>query len=105
SGSLDDVVAGQGVDDQPVVGRLGADDVDLRRQAKDVDAACVTNDRHGVSPRAGIDNDGIGLAVADAAAEDARQIEVDLSNVGAGQVIDGDGVGAAPRRDVDYFDA
>ena len=34
AGGLDHVVAGQGVDRQPVVGRLGAGDVHLRRPGR-----------------------------------------------------------------------
>ena len=35
------------------------------------------------------------------AAAGARQVEVDLGDVGAGQVVDGDGVGAAQGVEVD----
>ena len=41
---LDHVVAGQGVDDQPVVGGLGAGDVHLGGQAEDGDAARIAGD-------------------------------------------------------------
>ena len=34
-----------------------------------------------------------------------RQVEVDLGDVGAGQVVDGDGVGAAEGVEVDLLDA
>ena len=51
-----------------------------------------------------VDDDGVGRAVAGAAAG-AGQVEVDLGDVGAGQVVDGDGVGAAQGVEVDRLDA
>ena len=44
-------------------------------------------------------------AVADGAAEGAGEVGVDAGDVGAGQVVDGDGVGAAEGVDVDVLDA
>ena len=95
------VVAAQGVDDQPVVGGLGAGDVDLGGQTDDGDAARVAGDRDHVVAGGAVDDDGVGLAVADAAARRRRQVDVDLGHVGAGQVVDGDGVGAAQGVEVD----
>ena len=43
-------------------------------------------------------------AVAGRAAECAARFDVDLRDVGAGQVVDGDGVGAAERVEVDRLD-
>src|SRR5262249_36281441 len=105
SGSRHRVVAGQGVDLQLIVARLGAGEVDLGRQTLDVDAARVADDGHAVIPRGALDDDGVRLAVAGATARWAPQVEVDLGDVGAGQVVDGDGVGAAQGVDVDGFDA
>ncbi len=65
---LDHVVAGQGVDDQPVVGRLGAGDVHLGGQAEHRDAARVAGDADDVVAVGAVDDDGVGRAVAGAAA-------------------------------------
>ena len=43
-------------------------------------------------------------AVAGRAADRAGEVDVDLRDVGAGQVVDGDGVGAAQRVEVDALD-
>ena len=73
-----DVVAGQGVDRQPVVGRLGAGDVHLGGQAEDGDAARIAGDHDRVGVVGAVDDDGVGLAVARAAARRAGQVEVEL---------------------------
>ena len=62
-------------------------------------------DRDGVVAVGAVDDDGVGLAVAGAAAGRAREVEVDVGDAGAGQVVDGDGVGAAEGGDVDLLDA
>ncbi len=72
------VVAGQGVDRQPVVGGLGARDVHLGGQAEHGDAARVAGDGDHVVAVGAVDDDGVGLAVARAAARRAGQVEVDL---------------------------
>ena len=56
------------------------------------------------SPLLRVDGDAVGLAVAGAAGG-AGEVEVDLVDVGAGEVVDGDGVGAAEGVEVDLFDA
>ena len=48
-----------------------------------------------------VDDDGVGLAVAGGAADRAGEVDVDLRHVGAAQVVDGDGVGAAQGVEVD----
>src|SRR5262249_59690263 len=55
----------------------------------------------GVPP---VDDDAIGLAVASGAAGRPGKVQVDLGHGGAGQVVDGDGVGAAEGVDRDDFD-
>ena len=58
---FDHVVAGQGVDRQPVVGGLGAGDVDLGGQAEHGDAARVAGDGIDVVAVGAVDDDGVGL--------------------------------------------
>ena len=57
------------------------------------------------SPAGAVDDDGVGRPVALAAARRRRQVEVDLRDGGAGQVVDGDGVGAAQGVELDVLDA
>ena len=52
-----------------------------------------------------VDDDAVGLAVAGAAAGCAGEVGVDVADVGAGEVVDGDRVGAAERVEVDRLDA
>ena len=75
------VVAGQGVDDQAVVGRLGAGDMHPGGQTQNVSAAGVAGDRDRVVAGGAVDDDGVGLAVADAAAGRAREVEVHAGDV------------------------
>ena len=65
--SLDHVIAGKGVDDDAIVGRFEAGDVDLRRQTEHRDAAAIADDKHHIVAVRGIDDDGVGCAVAGAA--------------------------------------
>ena len=57
------------------------------------------------SPARAVDGHSIDLPVADQAAERAGEVEVDLADAGAGEVVDGDGVGAAEGVEVDGLDA
>ena len=98
--AVDDVVAAQGVDRHPVVGRLGAGDVDLGGEPGHRDDAVVAGDRDHVVAAGAVDDDGVRLAVA-VPLPGAGEVEVDLVDVGAGQVVDGDGVGAAEGVEVD----
>ena len=59
----------------------------------------------GVRGSRAVDDDGVGLAVAGVAAERAREVEVHVGDAGAGQVVDGERVGAAEGGDVDLLDA
>ena len=74
-------------------------------EARHRDHAGVAGDRDHVVAGGAVDDDGVGLAVAGAAAGRRCQVEVDLVHVGAGQVVDGDGVGAAEGVEVDALDA
>src|SRR5262249_18724001 len=105
AGGLHHVVTSQGVDRQPVVGRLGAGDVHLGSQPQDGNPVLVPGDLNHVVAVGPLDDDRIGCVVADPAARGPRQIEVDLADAGAGQVVDGDGVGAALGVEVDDLDA
>ena len=88
-----------------VVGRLGAGDVHRggqarrRRRRPAVPATCDA-----VVAGGAVDDDGVGRAVAGAAAARPRG-RVDVGDVGAGQVVDGDRVGAAEGVEVDLLDA
>src|SRR5262249_24835689 len=102
---LHHVVAGPGVDDQKVIGRLAARDVYLGSQTNDGHTARVAGDGNDVVTVGAVDDDGVGLVVAGAAAGSGGQVEVDLGHVGTGQVVHGDGVGAAQGLEVDLLDA
>src|SRR5207249_4929389 len=69
----------------------------------DRDAGRVALDQDVVVAVGGVDGDGVGLVVA--AAQRAGQVEVDLGEVGAAHVADGDVVDAAPGVEVDALDA
>ena len=99
---VDDVVAAEPVEDEPVVGHFGEEDVHRGLQAEHVDAAGVARDAEDVGAVGAVDGDGIGRAVA--AAVRAAQIDVDAGHVGAGQVADHDVVGAAERAELDLLD-
>ena len=66
AGGLDDVVAGEGVDREPVVGGLGAGHVDLGGQPENRRAGGVAGNQDDVVTVGGIDDDGVGLSVAPA---------------------------------------
>ena len=51
-----------------------------------------------------VDDHRVGRRVAGGAADRAGEIDVDLRHVGAGEVVDRDGVGAAERVEVDRLD-
>src|SRR3712207_8125737 len=46
-----------------------------------------------------VDDHRVGLGIAGSATERAREVGVQLDHIGAGQVVDGDGVGAAQRSE------
>ena len=105
SGGGDRVVAAERVHDELVVGPFGALDRNSGRQPGHGEAGPAAGDLDRVCVGGAVDDDGVGLAVAGAAAGRAREVEVDVGDVGAGQVVDGDGVGAAEGDDVDLLDA
>src|SRR5262249_18016299 len=82
---LHDVVSPEAVDDQPVVRRLGAGDVHLGGQAEDGNAVLVAGDNDRVVAGGAVDDDGVGLAVAGAAARGGPQVDVHLGDGGCGE--------------------
>ena len=93
------------VDDQMVVGALRAGKGDGRRQAGDATELPVARDLNVVVAGGAVDDDAVGRAVADAAAGHAREVDRDLRDAGAGEVVDVISVGAAERVEVDVLDA
>src|SRR4051812_4772066 len=93
------------VDNQPVPVGLGARDVHLGGEADHGDAARIAQGGDRVVPVGAVDDHGIGLAVTRAAPRRGGQVDVERGEVGAGQVVDGDGVGSAQGVDVDPLDA
>ena len=65
----------------------------------------AAGDGDGVVAGRAVDDHGVRRAVALAAARRRRQVEVDLLDVGAGEVVDRDGVGAAQGVELDVLDA
>src|SRR5262249_36925822 len=78
---------------------------DPRRQAQNGHAGLVPGNTNHVVAVGAIDDDIVGRPVAGARARDARQVEVDLGDAGAGQVADGDLVDAALGGKVDALQA
>src|SRR5262249_41611925 len=99
------VVAGQGVDREPVPGGLGAGDADLGGQAEDGNPGRVAGDHHRVISIGAVDDDGVSLTVTGSIVGGRRQVEIDLGHVRASQVVDGDGVGPAQGVEVDLLHA
>ena len=98
------VVAAQGVDDERIVGPFGVGDVHLGRQPDHGDRSSRAEDVDDVVAVGAVDDDGVGLGVAGRAADRAGQVDVDLDEVGAAQVVDGGRVGAAQGVQVDGLD-
>ena len=101
---LDDVIAGESIDDDPVVGGIEAGDVHRGGKAQDRDPVGVADDLDHVVAARGIDGDRIRLVVAGGATERGGEIDVDLRHVRPAQVVDHDVVGAAERIEVDLLD-
>src|SRR5262249_14011152 len=93
------------VHNELVVGPFGTLDGDCGRQPGHGEAVSAAGDLDVVGVVGAVDDYSIGLAVADAAARGRRQVEVDLSYIRVGQVVDGDVVGAAQGGEVDLLDA
>ena len=81
----------------PAMRHLGRETVDDHRGA-------AAGDGDGVVALRAVDGHGVGRSVALAAARLRRQVEVDLLDVGAGEVADHDVVGAAQGVELDVLD-
>src|SRR5207249_3031599 len=92
---VDDVIPAQGVDCKTVEGWVLVKDGDLGVQAGDAKPADVAANADGVVALGPVHGDRVGRAVG--AAVRAAQGELDVRQVGAGQVVDGNVVGAAQR--------
>src|SRR6185312_9544121 len=100
---VDDIVAAESIDDQLVAG-FGMIEYHLRLQAADDDLAADRGDGDDVVAIGGIDGHAVDLLVADCSADDTGQVDVDLRDVGAGEVADNDVVGTAEGVEVDGLD-
>ena len=80
-------------------------DAELRREAVDEDRRAAADDLDVVVGLRAVDDHGVGRAIALPASRRRRQVERDLGDVGAGEVVDRDGVGAAQGRKLDVLDA
>src|SRR5262249_15129047 len=103
-GGADGVVAGLGGDDERIVGRLGVGDVHLGRQPDHGDRGPRAEHVNDVVAVGALDDDGVGGAVAGRPAERPGLVDVDLDDVGPGEVVDGGLVGAAQGVEVDHLD-
>src|SRR5262245_23881099 len=101
---LDDVVAGEPIDDDPVVGGLEPGDVYRVVPNGDRDPVGVTGDNNHVVAARGIDGDGVRRIVAGRPADRAGEIYVDLRHVCPAQVVDHDIIDAAKGIEVDVLD-
>ena len=88
-----------------VEGALGAGDRHLRRQSVDDHRRAAAGDGDAVVAGRAVDGHGVRRPVTLAAARRRRQVEVDLRDVGAGEVVDHDIVGAAQGVELDVLDA
>src|SRR5262249_14428888 len=102
---VDDIVARKGVDCELVARAITSRDVHRSRQARYRDAGRRTGDFDVVGAGGAVDDDGVGLAVADAAAWCAFEVKVYCGDVGAGQVANGDVVSAPLGVEVDALNA
>ena len=100
----DGVVAAQRVDDERVVGPFAAGDVDRAGRPTTETEVPAPNTSMMSAPLRAVDDHRVGLRRRRRPAERAGEIDVDLRHVGAGQVVDGDRVGAAERVEVDPLD-
>ena len=103
--SIDDVVASTAVDDELIVGALGAGEGDGSRQTGNADQTCRSRHLNGVVAGGAVDGHAIGRAIANVAARCRREVDRNLRDTGAGEVADRDVVGAAASGEVDVLDA
>src|SRR5262249_13161129 len=99
----DYVITVERTDSEPVVCRLGTRDVDSRVQAGDAHAGGVPADHDGVVSIGAFDDHGVHRTVAAASA--GRKGDVDLGDIGAREVVDGDHIGTAECIEVDPLHA
>ncbi len=97
----DRVVAVEPFDVQEVVRRLRVLDLHGRGQPGHVDRTCVGRDRDRVVAGGAVDGDRVGRAVAGSAADRRLEVELDVLDVGRGQVVHDRVVDAAERADID----
>src|SRR5262249_35005226 len=102
---VDDVVPALAGDGEQVRGALAAGDLHGGRQPRDGHPARGPADLDVVGAGGTVDEDGVGRPVAGAAARRDPQVDVHRLEVGAGQVADGDLVGAAQGAEVHALDA
>src|SRR5205823_1506228 len=100
---VDDVIAAEAVEGQPVEGRVLVEDGDLGREPDDAQPAGVAGDGEVVGGRGGVDGHRIDLAVG--APRRRPQGQLDPAQVRAGQVVDDDAVGPAQGAQLEAFDA
>jgi hypothetical protein len=101
----DGVPAREGVDVQAVVRDFRVEDLGCRCETAHLHNLCVSADIDRVVAVGCIDDDTVGLAVARGAAEGAGEVDVHAADVGSGQAVDRDDVGAAESVEVDPLDA
>ena len=99
----DPVVAAEAVDRQRVERGLGLGDRNRRGQPRDLGLARAGSDLDRVVAVAAVHDDPVGGGVAASAL--GAEVGVDPVDVGAGEVVDGDGVEAAEGLHVDRLDA
>src|SRR5262249_43240978 len=104
-GGAHDVVPTPRLDDQLIQGPLRAGDVDLRVQTGHGVTGASAANLDLVGGVGAVDDDGIHRVVAGAASRRRSEVKVDLRDVGATEVADGDHVGAAQGVEVDSLDA
>ena len=100
AGRGDGVVAAD-TQDEELVGRLLMLDRDLCVEAGHGDAGRVAGCGDRIVQGSAGHDDAVGLAVTRDAAERAREVDVEVLDVGAAEVVDRDRVGAAERVEVD----
>ena len=97
-GGVDDVVARQALNADGVERRLEPAHEDAGRQAGDQKVAARKRRRDDVVGGSPVDDDGVRLRIASAAADRAGEVGVDAGQVGAGQVVDGEECRLRPGR-------
>src|SRR5262249_30404545 len=98
------VVAVEALDDEGVVGRFGAGDVDRGRESEDGHRVACAEDVDDVVAVRAVDGDDVGGGLAGAAADGAGEADIERGEAGAGEAVDGDVVDAAESVEVDAFE-